>query len=89
MFVSNCRKEIFYLTMHLTHFVYKDHSDIEKGNSLPLSFQIFSICFSLIFFFWGGGFFCLFVVCFCLFCVYLFVLFCFVGFFCFFNYERY
>ena len=33
------RKEIFYLTMHSTHFIYgymvKDHSDSEKGNPLP------------------------------------------------------
>ena len=37
------RKEIFYLTMHSTHFIYgymasdiwvKDHSDSEKGNPL-------------------------------------------------------
>ena len=38
------RKEMFYLTMHSTHFIYgymasdiwvKDHSDSEKGNLLP------------------------------------------------------
>ena len=33
------RKEMFYLTMHSTHFIYgymvKDHSDSEKGNPLP------------------------------------------------------
>ena len=38
------RKEMFYLTTHITHFIYgymasrqmvKDHSDSEKGNPLP------------------------------------------------------
>ena len=37
------KKEIFYLTMHSTHFIYgymasdmvKDHSDSERGNPLP------------------------------------------------------
>ena len=33
------RKEMFYLTMHTTHFVYcymaSDHSDSERGNPLP------------------------------------------------------
>ena len=38
------KKEMFYLTMHSTHFIYgyvvvghmvKDHSDCERGNSLP------------------------------------------------------
>ena len=41
-FIPN-RKEMFYLTTHSTHFIYgymasdmvKDHSDSEKGNSLP------------------------------------------------------
>ena len=36
-------REMFYLTMHSTHFIYgymasdmvKDHSDSEKGNLLP------------------------------------------------------
>ena len=43
------RKEMFYLMMHSTHFIYrvrhmvKDHSDSEKGNPLPpkgYSFQL-------------------------------------------------
>ena len=46
------RKEVFYLTTHSTHFIYKlygvghmvkDHSDIERGNPLPphrLSFRL-------------------------------------------------
>ena len=33
------RKEMFYLTMHSTHFIYgymvKDHSDSERGNQQP------------------------------------------------------
>ena len=36
--ISKGRKEMFYLTMHLTHFIYgymvKDHSDSERGNLL-------------------------------------------------------
>ena len=41
--LTSCRKEMFYLTTHLTHFILrlygirhmvKDHSDSEKGNPL-------------------------------------------------------
>ena len=41
------RKEMFYLTMHSTHFIYgymvSDHSDSEKGNPLPPHGLLFSI----------------------------------------------
>ena len=45
------RKEMFYLTMHSTHFIYgymasdmvKDHSDSEKGNLLPPHRLLFPI----------------------------------------------
>ena len=42
-------KEMFYLTMHSTHFIYgvghmvKDHSDSEKGNLLPPHWLLFLI----------------------------------------------
>ena len=44
MFPAGREREMFYLTMHSTHFIYgiygirhmvKDHSDSEKGNPLP------------------------------------------------------
>ena len=41
------RKEMFYLTMHSTHFIYgdmvKDHSDSERGNPLPPCVLLFPI----------------------------------------------
>ena len=45
------RKEMFYLTMHSTHFIYgymasdmvKDHSDSERGNPLLPHGLLFSI----------------------------------------------
>ena len=45
------RKEMFYLTMHSTHFIYgfmasdmvKDHSDRERGNPLPSHGLLFPI----------------------------------------------
>ena len=41
------RKEMFYLTMHSTHFIYrymvKDHYDIERGNPLPPHGLLFPI----------------------------------------------
>ena len=47
------RKEMFYLTTHLKHFIYgymtldiimvKDHSDSERGNPLPPHGLLFSI----------------------------------------------
>ena len=45
------RKEMSYLTMHSTHFIYgymasdmvKDHSDSEKGNLLPSHRLLFPI----------------------------------------------
>ena len=41
--MPSCEREMFYLMTHSTHFIYdymasdmvKDHSDSEKGNSLP------------------------------------------------------
>ena len=49
--VGEGKKEMFYLTMHSTHFIYgymasdmvKDHSDSEKGNPLPPHGLLFSI----------------------------------------------
>ena len=45
--LCNRRKEMVYLTMHSTHFIYgymvKDHSDSEKGNQLPPHRLLFPI----------------------------------------------
>ena len=53
LLVCEGRKDIFYLTMHSTHFIYghmapdiimvKDHSDSERGNPLPPHGLLFSI----------------------------------------------
>ena len=43
----NGRKEIFYLTTHSTHYIYgymvKDHSDNDRGNTLPPHWLLFPI----------------------------------------------